>query len=81
MASIVDLSRATRPKLVKTVDLSAFGGALSSVAIRDGVAAIAVINSPKTEPGTLVFIDLDGRILTDVAGRRQPRHGVVDTGR
>ena len=36
------------------------------MAIRDGVAAIAVINSPKTDPGTLVFVNLDGKILENV---------------
>ncbi len=61
-ATFVDLSAPLAPSVVGTLDLSGYGGSLSSVDIADGVAAITVIADPKTEPGTLVLADLDGRV-------------------
>ncbi|WP_380165184.1 choice-of-anchor I family protein [Jannaschia sp. R86511] len=61
-ATFVDLADPLAPTVVGTLDLSAYGGSLSSVDIHGGVAAISVIAEPKTEPGTLVLADLDGRV-------------------
>lgn len=61
-ATFVDLSDPLAPTVVDTLDLSGYGGALSSVDISDGVAAITVIADPRTEPGTLVLADLDGTV-------------------
>lgn len=58
VASIVDVSDPSALSLVGTIDLQAFGASLSSVDIRDGVAAIAVLAEPNTEPGTVVCVDL-----------------------
>jgi len=39
-------------------------GSPNSIAVRDGVVAVAVENVPKTEPGTVVFFDTKGALLS-----------------
>lgn len=70
---VLDASDATRPtKLfsletagVRAADGSVVedGGAANSVAVRDGIVAIAVEAVDKTAPGWLVLADVDGTVL------------------
>lgn len=48
------------------VDLAAFGAGGNSVAAHDGIVAIALDGVTKTDPGTVVFLDEDGDVLTSV---------------
>jgi YVTN family beta-propeller protein len=60
---IVDFSLPAAPRRLARVDLSPYGAGPNSVAVRDRVVAVAVEASPKTDPGQVVFLDLDGRLL------------------
>ncbi len=42
------------------------GGAPNSVAIREGIVAVAVENSPRTNPGRAKFYDINGQLLAQV---------------
>lgn len=54
--------------LVKSgsIDLSSYGGAVTSVAAKDGLVAAAVPNDDRTLPGTVVVMDAAGKVLATV---------------
>ena len=55
---VVDLSDPTAPKLIQTIATTAFGGGVfNSVAVFDGLVAVAVEASPKTSAGKVAFYD------------------------
>jgi 2',3'-cyclic-nucleotide 2'-phosphodiesterase / 3'-nucleotidase / 5'-nucleotidase len=63
---ILDLSDPTNPTLVDTLDVSDYGGGANSVAISNGVVAVAVAADPPTDPGTVAFFTSQGRFLNAV---------------
>jgi predicted extracellular nuclease len=64
---IINLSNPTTPTIVANVNLAAFGGSISSVAVKNGIVAAAMIANPKTGPGTVVFLSSDGAVRGSVA--------------
>lgn len=60
---VLDLSDPTAPTLLRTVDLSPYGDGVNSVAVHDGLVAAAVQADPKTDPGQVVFLDVEGNLL------------------
>jgi hypothetical protein len=58
--SIVDPSM---PTLVRSIPLGSFGGGVNSVAVHNGLVAVAVEAPVKQSPGSVVFFDLEGRHL------------------
>lgn len=52
---VLDLANPSAPKLVGTISVTAFGSGVNSVAIHDGLVALAIQASPKTSPGTVAF--------------------------
>ena len=60
LLEILDLSDPSNPTLVQTLDVEAFGGGANSVAIANGIVAVAVQADPKTDPGSVVFFDANG---------------------
>ena len=71
---IVDISVPTAPVRVGTVSLIPYGGGLQSVAARDGLIALAVEATPKTDPGTVVFMDATGVVSSAVTVGALPDH-------
>ncbi|MDD7885603.1 esterase-like activity of phytase family protein [Flavivirga sp. 57AJ16] len=65
--TIVDISTPATPTLVNTVDLSTYGAGPNSIAIKGNIVAIAVEASPKQDPGKIVFFDLDGIYVGEIA--------------
>jgi len=57
---IIDISNPAQPFKVSSINLSAFGDGVNSVAVRDGIVAVAVQSDPVTDPGRVVFFDTDG---------------------
>jgi DNA-binding beta-propeller fold protein YncE len=55
--AVIDLSDPAAPVLVDKVSLSAYGAGLNSVDTHEGLVAVAVEASPKTDPGRVVFLD------------------------
>lgn len=70
---VVDLSDPTQPKRISTINVSALGGAVNSVAVHDGLVAVAIEAQPKTSPGTVAFYNAaDLRLLGSVKVGAQP---------
>jgi 2',3'-cyclic-nucleotide 2'-phosphodiesterase / 3'-nucleotidase / 5'-nucleotidase len=63
---VLDISDPSHPNRVAGVSLLPFGGVANSVAVRDGIVAIAVESVPKTTPGKAVFFDSDLNFLSSV---------------
>lgn len=59
-------------KLVKQVSMDDFGGGLNSVSVANGVVAVAVEADPKTDPGSIVFLNTAGDHLSTVAAGSLP---------
>lgn len=52
---VVDLSDPVNPRRIGSLDLGSTGGAANSVAIYQGLVAVAVESTPKTNAGSVVF--------------------------
>jgi len=66
---VLDISDPAAPALEFTVPLA---GAPNSVAIRDGVVAVAIENVVKTSPGFVQFFTTGGLLLSTVTVRALP---------
>ncbi|MEZ4921313.1 MAG: hypothetical protein R2792_19595 [Saprospiraceae bacterium] len=64
--TILELSDPSNPTLFLDVDLSSYGGGPNSVAVANGLVAVAVENEVKTDPGSVLFFDTDGTFITSV---------------
>jgi hypothetical protein len=61
---IVDISDPATPRLHKRIDLSAYGAGINSVDVSSrNLIAVAVEASPKTDPGTIVFLTPAGQVV------------------
>lgn len=63
---VIDLSNPASPGVPVNVDLSAFGASVSSVAVKNGIVAAAMIAGPKTAPSKVVFLSTAGAVLGSV---------------
>ena len=52
---VLDLAAPATPRLVGTINVASLGKAVNSVAVHDGLVALAIEANPKTEPGTVAF--------------------------
>ncbi|MFT4876870.1 MAG: DNA-binding beta-propeller fold protein YncE, partial [Bacteroidia bacterium] len=52
---------------IATIDLSSYGVAPNSVAVNNGILAVAMPNSTKTDNGSILFYDKDYTLLNTVA--------------
>ncbi len=59
----LDITDPSNPTLLFTIDLSAYGGGVNSVATWGDLVAAAVEADDKQQPGKVVFFDLSGGIL------------------
>ncbi len=64
--TLLDITDPAAPALIGQVDLSLYGARVNSVAYKNGIVAVAVESDPKTDPGTVVFLDTDGTFLNQV---------------
>jgi hypothetical protein len=63
---VLDISNPANPTKIDDVSLLLFGGVANSVAVRNGIVAVAVESIPKTDPGNVVFFDRDLNFLSSV---------------
>jgi hypothetical protein len=54
------------PAKVGSIDMEPYGGVANSVAVRDGIIAVAMENSVKTSPGKVVFFNRNLTFLAQV---------------
>jgi DNA-binding beta-propeller fold protein YncE len=52
---VLDLSQPTAPKLVATINVSSMGAGVNSVAVHEGLVALAIEANPKTSAGKVAF--------------------------
>ncbi len=57
---IIDLSDPTTPLTISNIDVTPFGASAQSVDVNNGLVAIAVADNIETNPGSVVFTDIDG---------------------
>ena len=69
---ILDLTRPTHPQKIGTLDITSFGSGVNSVAVHNGIVAVAVESSPKQNPGRIVFFNTNGTVLNDVPAGALP---------
>ncbi len=70
---VLDLSDPTKPTRIDTISGAPFGAGINSVAVHDGLVALAVEASPKTSPGRVAFFRAsDLRLLSSVVVGSQP---------
>jgi 2',3'-cyclic-nucleotide 2'-phosphodiesterase / 3'-nucleotidase / 5'-nucleotidase len=63
---VLSIRNPAKPRKITTISLLPFGGVANSVAVHDGVVAVAVEATPKTAPGKVVFFDSRLRALSAV---------------
>lgn len=69
---ILDLSNPAQPVKIGTLNTTSFGSGVNSVAVHNGVIAVAVEVSPKQDPGRIVFFDASGTVLNNVPAGALP---------
>lgn len=52
---VLDIANPNAPALIDTLDASAEGASANSVAVANGIVAVAIEADPKTDPGKVVF--------------------------
>ncbi|MDQ3766404.1 MAG: choice-of-anchor I family protein [Actinomycetota bacterium] len=60
---VLDIGDPTDPTLVDTLDATLYGAGINSVAVHNGLIALAVEADPATDPGAVVFFDRNGSFL------------------
>lgn len=60
---VVNLDNPLQPVTEASLDFSAFGADVSSIAVSNGVLAAAMIQTVKTDSGRVVFVDVSGADL------------------
>ena len=63
---VLSIRDPSRPEKVGEIDVTPFGAVANSVAVHDGVIAVAVENFGKTDPGTVVLFNRQLRLLKAV---------------
>jgi hypothetical protein len=62
---ILDVRNAGSPTKIRTIDTSALGSP-NSVAVHDGLVAVAIQSNPKTDPGSVAFYKVNGDLIKSV---------------
>ena len=60
---VIDISDPANPTKVKDIDITSVGGGANSVAVNNGIVAVAVEADPKQDNGVVAFYDTDGNPL------------------
>jgi len=69
---VLDIHDPALPALLFSIDVTPFGDHANSVAVRNGLVAVAVEANPKTAPGVVVFFDTNGNLRGGVPVGSQP---------
>lgn len=69
---VLNIDDPANPTLANTLDLSVYGDGVNSVAVSNGIVAVAVEADPKQDPGSIVFFDNQGNFLNQVTAGPLP---------
>lgn len=62
---IINFSNPTTPTVINSIDMNVYGG-VTSVAVKNGIVAVASPNADETLPGSVVFFNTNGVFLNQV---------------
>lgn len=62
---VIDFSNPTAPNVVNSIDINPYGG-ITSVAVLDGIVAVASPNADEVLEGSVLFFDVDGVLQNQV---------------
>jgi hypothetical protein len=71
---IIDLKNPYALAKIASVDISAYGGGINSVAFANGSVAVALDDTTITNPGKIVFFDVNGAFVNVVTVGALPDH-------
>lgn len=63
---VLDINDPTNPTPLPSIDVTPYGAEANSVDVHEGVIAVAVENAVKTNPGSVMFFNVDGQFLSSV---------------
>ena len=63
---ILNISNPQAPTLFNSISLNPYGGAVNSVSVKNGLVAVAVAGTPKTNNATVAFFNNNGNPLNSV---------------
>ncbi len=63
---VIDITDPANPTKVNDIDVTSIGGGANSVAVKDGIVAVAVEAETKQDNGTVAFYDTDGVLINSV---------------
>jgi hypothetical protein len=63
---VIDASNPAAPVLLGSIDLTPYGSAPNSVAVRDGIIAVAVEATIRTDPGSVVFFNSELQFVASI---------------
>ncbi len=69
---VLDISVPTNPAKIFEIPLTGFGALPNSVAVKNGIVAVAMESAPKTDAGKVVFFSTGGTLLNSVTVGAQP---------
>ena len=73
---ILDMKTPSALRRIAQISIpSEYGRAANSLAVRNGIVAVAVEAYPKTDPGTRLFLNTEGRVLNTVQAGALPDKG------
>ena len=61
---VLDINNPANPTRIFQIDVATYGDSANSVAVHDGIVAVAVEADPAQAPGTVVFFNTDGEFLS-----------------
>lgn len=63
---VISIKDPTDPEIIGAIDITPYGGSANSVAVNDGIIAVAVEAVERTDPGSVVFFDRKLRFIKAV---------------
>ncbi len=63
---VVSIADPTNPTLVAVIEVTGYGFVANSVAVHDGVIAVAIEAAVKSDPGKVVFFDSDLQFISEL---------------
>lgn len=69
---VLDIRKPAKPVKITSIDFTAVGGVANSVAVHDGIIAVAIESVPKTSPGHVVLLNEDFETLAVLEVGAQP---------
>lgn len=69
---ILNINDPANPTLVNEIDMNNFGGGINSVAVANGIIAVALEADVKQDPGKVILLDVAGNLLKELPAGSLP---------